>query len=99
MESSPDAENIEGQFKVIRGHPRSNLYSLTYGSETWWVGISSDAENVGGQFKVIMGQPMSNGLPMLYELETWWVESSPDAEKLKDSTMSLGVTQGQICTV
>ena len=36
-----------------QGHPRSNLYSLSYGSETWWMGISSDAENVGGQFKVI----------------------------------------------
>ena len=31
---------------------RSNLYSLSYGSETWWVGMSSDANNFGGQFKV-----------------------------------------------
>ena len=80
VESSPDAENIEGKFKVNRGHPRSNPYSLTYRSETCWVGISSDAENVGGQFKVIRGQPMSNDLPTLYGLETWWVESSLDAE-------------------
>ena len=35
-----------------RGHPRSNPYSLSYGSETWWVESSSDAENVDSQFNV-----------------------------------------------
>ena len=69
MGISSDAEHFGGQFKVIRGQPRSNSYSLSYGNETLWVAISSDANNFGGQFKVIRGHQRSNDLPMLYGRE------------------------------
>ena len=61
-----DAEHFGGQFKVVRGHPGSNLYSLFYGSGTWWMALlSSDADNFEGQLKVIMGHPRSNVIFMV----------------------------------
>ena len=50
MESSLDAEHSEGQFKVIRGHPRSNGLPLLYGHVTGgWSHSSLDANNSEGQ--------------------------------------------------
>ena len=45
---------------VIQGQKGPNPYSLSYGSETWWVERSSDAENVECQLGVVQGQMGSN---------------------------------------
>ena len=60
MGSVVDAENFEGNFKVIRGHARSNGVTLVYGHETWWVGSIVDAKKFEGHFNVIRGHPRSN---------------------------------------
>ena len=57
MESSLDAKNSEGQFKVTRGHPRSNGLALLYEHETWWMESSLDANSSEGQLKVTRGSP------------------------------------------
>ena len=89
MESSLDANNSEGQFKVNRGHLRSNGLPLLYGHKTWWMESSLDANHF---LKV---SSRSNGL--LHEHETWWMESSLNANNfLKVSARSPGVTQGQM---
>ena len=93
METSLDAYNSEGQFKVTCGHPTSNGLPLLYGHETWRM-ESLDAKQ---------------GLPLLYGHETWWMESSLDANNsegqfkvtcghLMSNGLPLlygGVTQGQ----
>ena len=57
MESYLDADNSEGQFKVTRGHSRSNgLPILFYGHGTWWMESSYDAKHKR-QFKVTRGHP------------------------------------------
>ena len=53
----PMPKIVEVRSRSSGVNQRSNLYSLSYGSETWWVGSSSNADNVGGLFKVIRGQP------------------------------------------
>ena len=60
MESSWDANNSEGQFKITWGHLRSNGLPVLYGHETWWMESSLDANNSEGQFKVTRGHPRSN---------------------------------------
>ena len=64
VERSSDDENLEGQFKVIRGtwhNPRSNDLPSSHGHETWWMVSSLDAENIEGRFMVTMGYTRSNG--------------------------------------
>ena len=75
---------------------RSNPYSLSYGSETWWVGISSDDEHFGGQIKVIRGHTRSNFLQLLYGLETGGCSHLWMLKMLKATSRSSGVTRGQI---
>ena len=60
MESSSDAENVEGQLGVIQCKMGSNPYRYSYGDETWWVESPSDTENVEGQLGVIPGKMGSN---------------------------------------
>jgi len=62
MESSLDAKNSEGQFKVTRGHQRLNGLPLLYEHETWWAESSLDANNSESQVKVTRGHTRSNGL-------------------------------------
>ena len=66
---SSDAEQFGGQFKVIKGHPRSNGLPMLYGLETWWMESSPDAKHIEGQFKVIRGHPRSNLYSFMYGSE------------------------------
>ena len=59
MESSSYAENIEGRFKVTRGHPRSNGLPLSFGHTPWWIESSVGANSYEGKFKVSWGHPRS----------------------------------------
>ena len=68
MESSVGANNYVGQFKVSRGHPRSNDVPLLYRIEIWWVESSSGANNL---IKVIRSHPRSNPYSFSYGSETW----------------------------
>ena len=45
MESSLEANNSGGRFKVTRGHPRSIGVPLLYGHDTVWMESSLDANN------------------------------------------------------
>tara|TARA_B110000881_G_scaffold172_1_gene145 strand:- start:575 stop:793 length:219 start_codon:yes stop_codon:yes gene_type:complete len=45
MKSTFIANNYEGQFKVTRGHLRSNGLPLMYGHDNWWVESSLDAKH------------------------------------------------------
>ena len=58
-----EAYNSEGQFKVIRGHPRSNGIPLFFGHETWWMESCLDATNSKGQFKIL---PTTSDLDQVY---------------------------------
>ena len=55
METSLDAYNSEGQFKVTCGHLRTRSYSLSL--LTLVDGVTLDANNSEGQFKVTCGSP------------------------------------------
>ena len=74
MESSLDAKNSEGQFKVTRGHQRLNGLPLLYEHDILW------AESLWKSGQGHQGSPEVKWLTWLCEHETWWMESSLDAK-------------------
>ena len=96
MEILFDAENVESQFEVIRGHPMSNGLPMLYGLETWLVESSPDAENIEVQFKVTRGHPRSNGFHYRLNINIGgWIHMLV-LTIMRISSRSTGVTQGQM---
>ena len=85
MKSSSHAENVEGQFKVSRGHPRSNGLPLLYGIETWWVESSLDTKylKVSSKSPVFFLCVDIHVCSIIVWTCNWWLESSLDAENVE----------------